>query len=127
MSNIPDRMTASEYREYRRTGRLPGDKAARSKYGNKKTSLDGTVYDSGREANRAAELKLMVQAREVIIFFEQVPFLLPGGRKYIADFVILWPDGAWTVEDAKGVRTDVYKIKRDLMCETYGIKIVEVK
>lgn len=121
-----DRMNAAEYQELLRTGRMPGDKPTRSKYMNKKTSLDGTVYASKREAQRAAELKLMVRAKEVIIFFEQVPFLLPGGRKYLADFVVLWPDFTWTVEDAKGVRTDVYKIKRDLMRETYGIKIVEV-
>jgi len=126
MSNMADRMTAAEYQEYCRTGRLPGDKPARSKYKNRKTSLDGTVYASKREADRAATLKLMVQAREVISFFEQVPFSLPGNREYLADFVVLWPDSTWTVEDAKGVRTDVYKIKRDLMLETYGIEIVEV-
>ena len=120
-----DRMSAAEYQEYARTGRLPGDKPA-SKYKNKKTSLDKTVYDSGHEADRAAQLKLMVMAKEVTKIFEQVPFALPGERVYFADFVILWPDGRWTVEDTKGVRTDVYKIKRDLMLETYGIKIVEV-
>lgn len=120
-----DRMTAAEYQEFCKTGRLPGDKKP-NKYHNKKTSLDGTVYDSGHEADRAAQLKLMVRAKEVITLFEQVPFPLPGGREYRADFVVLWPDFTWTVEDAKGVRTDVYKIKRDLMRETYGIEIVEV-
>jgi hypothetical protein len=123
---MADRMSAAEYQEYCRTGRLPGDKPARSKYGNKKTSVDGTVYASKREADRAATLKLMVQAKQVITFFEQVPFKLPGNREYLADFVVLWPDFTWSVEDAKGVRTDVYKIKRDLMHDTYGIVIVEV-
>ncbi len=122
---MQDRMTAAEFQEYCKTGRLPGDKKP-SKYRNKKTSLDGTLYDSGHEAQRAAELQLMIKARQAIKVFEQVPFPLPGGREYWADFVILWPDGRWTVEDAKGVRTDVYKIKRDLMRETYGIEIVEV-
>jgi hypothetical protein len=124
--NVPDHMSAEEYQEYCRTGRLPGDKPARSKYKNKKTSLDGRVYDSKCEADRAAMLKLMVRAKEVILFFEQVPFPLPGNREYLADFVVLWPDFSWTVEDVKGARTDVYKIKRDLMRETYGIVIVEV-
>lgn len=121
---MSERISAAEYQEYARTGRLPGDKPV-SKYKNKKTSLDGTLYDSGHEAERAAQLKLMVKAKQVVQFFEQVPFPLPGGRIYKADFVVLWPDMTWTVEDAKGVRTDVYKIKRDLMREVYGIEIVE--
>jgi hypothetical protein len=121
---MKDRMSADEYREYMRTGYLPGEKP--SKYRNKKTPLDGKIYDSAREADRAAQLKMMVKAKEIIMFFEQIPFQLPGGREYRADFVILWPDFTWTVEDAKGVRTDVYKIKRDLMREVYGIEIVEV-
>ncbi len=120
-----NRISATEYQEYMRTGRLPGDKPA-SKYRNKKTSLDGTVYASRHEAQRAAQLKLMVQAKEVITFFEQVAFRIPGDREYIADFVVLWPDFTWTVEDAKGVKTDVYRIKRDLMFDEYGIVIVEV-
>lgn len=120
-----DHMTAAEYQKYLNTGRLPGDKPA-SKYRNKKTPLDGKIYASAHEADRAAHLKMMVKAKEIIMFFEQVPFDLPGGHTYIADFVILWPDFTWTVEDAKGCRTDVYKIKRDLMRERYGIEITEV-
>ena len=44
---------------------------------------------------------------------------------YIADFVYI-EDGRKVVEDAKGVRTEAYKIKRKLMLLNYGIKIREV-
>ena len=44
---------------------------------------------------------------------------------YIADFVYR-VDGRQIVEDAKGVKTEAYKIKRKLMLWVYGIQIKEV-
>lgn len=44
---------------------------------------------------------------------------------YIADFVYTKGDET-VVEDAKGVRTKEYIIKRKLMLERYGIRIKEV-
>ena len=44
---------------------------------------------------------------------------------YVADFVYR-EDGRKVVEDAKGVRTEAYKIKRKLMLWVHGIKIREV-
>ena len=46
--------------------------------------------------------------------------------EYIADFVYTDKDGNTIVEDAKGVRTPEYKIKRKLMLYRHGIKIKEV-
>ena len=60
-----------------------------------------------------------------------MPFvLLPKSQygrpvKYIADFVST-EGGRRAVEDAKGYRTDVYKLKRRLMAELLGIEIKEV-
>lgn len=45
---------------------------------------------------------------------------------YYADFVYIDKDGNKVVEDAKGVRTEAYKIKKKLMLYRHGIKIVEV-
>lgn len=45
--------------------------------------------------------------------------------KYIADFVYT-ENGKRIVEDTKGFKTDVYKIKRKLMLYKYGIRIREV-
>lgn len=44
---------------------------------------------------------------------------------YYADFVYT-ENGETVVEDAKGIRTDTYKIKRKLMLYKYGIRIKEV-
>lgn len=44
---------------------------------------------------------------------------------YYADFVYR-QDGRQVVEDAKGVKTEAYKIKRKLMLLIHGIKIREV-
>jgi hypothetical protein len=45
--------------------------------------------------------------------------------KYVADFVYM-ENGERVVEDAKGVRTKEYVIKRKLMLQRYGIQIREV-
>lgn len=114
----------------KRTGQpnpLEGQKAPkRAKYGNRKTEADGRLYDSAKEARRHGELKLMQQAGEIVAWAEQVNFRLPGGVTYRADFVILNRDGTYRVEDAKGVKTKEYVIKKKLMSRELGIEIVEV-
>lgn len=83
--------------------------------------------NSQREANRAAELQLLQRAGEggIATVLEQVSFALPGGVKYRADFLILRRDGTFIIEDAKGVRTKEYVIKKKLMAEL-GLEIREV-
>ena len=105
-----------------------------NKYGNKKTQTsDGIVHDSQKEAKRWAELSIMQRAGYIQDLQRQVKFeLIPkqdGERAcyYIADFV--YKDsvlGQTIVEDVKGMKTDVYKIKRKLMQYRYGIKIKEI-
>ena len=113
----------------KRTGQTnPLDNTARTKkpkYGNKKTKVDGNTYDSKREAARHSELALMQKAGEIYAWAEQVTFLLPGGVKYRADFVVLQRDGTYRIEDSKGVRAKDYLIKRKLMA-SIGLKINEV-
>lgn len=97
----------------------------RNKYHNTRTEYNGKVYDSRREADRAAELQVLVRVGEVATILEQVSFVLPGGVKYRADFLILKKDGTFIIEDAKGVRTKEYQIKKKLMA-SLGLEIVEV-
>lgn len=97
-----------------------------SKYGNVRTTYAGRVYDSEREAKRAGELDLLKRAGEIVAWFAQVPFELPGGVIYIADFVVVGKDWRAWVEDTKGFRTPEYKIKRRQFKEKYGIEIVEL-
>ena len=101
-----------------------------SKYHSKKTIVDGIKFDSMKEANRYNQLKIFECAGLIKGLELQVPFqLIPKtkyGRaiKYVADFVY-YEDGKKVVEDTKGFKTDVYKLKKRLMAETYGIEIKE--
>lgn len=111
-------------------------------------------YDSAKEAERARVLHLLEKAGKISELREQVKFeLIPKqtemgtrivtrrGRQeiqtlekvverpvvYVADFVYYDPVTEETVvEDAKGVRTKDYIIKRKLMLWVHGIRIREV-
>jgi len=105
----------------------------RSKYNNEKTLVGDELVDSGREAIRYGELKLLQQADEITALQRQVWFLLePKNDKnrasyYIADFVYFdYRLKEWVVEDAKGKRTADYIIKKKAMYNLYGIDIKEV-
>ena len=110
-----------------------------SKYKNKKTEVDGILFDSKREAKRYAELAKMEAAGEIEELRLQVPFeLLPAQKnkdgktveracKYRADFVYLdTTTGEVVVEDVKGKRTPEYIIKRKLMLYRYNIRVKEL-
>lgn len=108
----------------------------KSKYRNQKVS----GYDSKKERDRAFELKMLERRGIISGLKEQVRFeLIPAQyttnakRKciekscsYIADFVYIDKDMNQVVEDAKGFRTEVYRIKRKLMLSVHGIKIKEI-
>ena len=108
-----------------------------SKYGNKKVMLDGMTFDSKHEAHRWCELKYMEKAGLITDLVRQFPItLLPAQRnengkvierpvKYVADFMY-YENGQQVIEDAKGVKTKEYIIKRKLMLFRYGIRIKEV-
>lgn len=112
-----------------------------AKYGNETTVVAGQGFDSRREARRYQDLRLLERAGEITELERQpqfpikVPVLDPDGsiRRllvvaiYIADF--RYHDRraqAVVVEDAKGVRTPVYRLKKKLVEAQYGIRIVEV-
>lgn len=108
----------------------------RSKYGNRKTVYDGISFDSKKEAQRYAELKLLLRANvienlELQKEYELIPSQYIGKKcveralKYKADFVYK-QNGETIVEDAKGIRTKEYTIKRKLMLYIHGIRIKEV-
>ena len=121
---MTDRMTAAEYKQYLLTGKFQVSQT-KSKYRNKKTKLDGAIYDSKKEAHRAAELNLMLKNGEIITLARQVRFRLTKGIEYVADFVYTTKDGEQIIEDVKGIKTDVYKLKKKLMKELRGIEILE--
>ena len=110
-----------------------------SKYGNQKTTLDGITFDSRKEANRWAELKLLERAGKITFLQRQVSFVLVpkqvrDGKMierpvvYKADFAYKDETGRDVVEDvkSKATKTQVYILKRKLMLWEYGIEVREV-
>lgn len=104
-----------------------------SKYHNKITyTADGIKHASQKEANRWCELKMLERAGHITDLKRQVEYeLIPpqeGERKacYIADFVYKDEKGNTIVEDAKGVKTKEYILKRKLMLWVHNIHIQEV-
>lgn len=100
-----------------------------SKFKNIKTVVDGITFDSKREAARYGELKLLEKAGYISRLELQPIFVFDiGGKpifKYIADFKYF--EGATRmVEDAKGMKTAVYKLKKRLIEAQYNLKIIEV-
>lgn len=109
-----------------------------SKYHNTKTEVDGIIFDSKKEAEYYLHLKeeegkgniknLVLQPR-----FELIPSFDKNGRHfrktvYVADFmyydVHMMRD---IVIDVKGVKTNVYKIKKKMFEYRYkDLYIVEV-
>ena len=94
------------------------------------------VFDSALEAKRYRQLVLLERAKAIKNLQLQVPFLLQesfrkNGKtyrkiEYIADFVYE-ENGKTVVEDTKGVKTEVFKIKQKLFEYKYpnlSIKIV---
>ncbi len=98
----------------------------RHKFRAKPTETDGIKFSSKKEANRYHQLLLLQRAGEVLFFLRQVPFHLPGGVKYICDFMVFWVDGTCTVEDVKGMKTPMYITKKKLVEATYPIEITEI-
>jgi hypothetical protein len=106
----------------------------RSKYGNRKTEVDGIMFDSVKEANRYRLLVILQGASQIYNLRRQVRYPLHvNGVKigtYVADFVyeldVNGAAGETIVEDVKGVRTPMYQWKRKHLKAEYGIEILEV-
>ena len=109
-----------------------------SKYKAKKTVIDGQKFDSRKEAARYQELCFLEKQGIIRNLQRQVKFvLIPSQRgkdgkvverecSYYADFVYTLKNGEKIVEDVKGMKTEVYKLKRKMMRYFHGIEITEV-
>jgi hypothetical protein len=120
----------------------------KSKYHNKKITVDGITFDSKKEANRWCELLLLERAGQIKNLERQKVFeLIPTQReilpekdkygnnklgkvierpvKYKADFTYI-ENGKLIVEDTKGYRTSEYVMKRKMMLYLHGIRIREI-
>lgn len=116
-----------------------------SKYHAKKTARGNIKFPSEHEAKRFDELMLLLKAGKISDLRLQEEFVLQEGYTdlngervrpitYRADFTyseevrlpgVEEKQKIRVVEDAKGVRTPEYKIKRKMMQSKYGISIRE--
>lgn len=102
----------------------------RNKYGAHKTVIDGITFDSKKEAARYCELRLLERSGAITglelqpgfkFAIEGRPVLIkskgyPNGRQvtYRADFAY-FEGGTRVIEDVKGMRTDVFKLKKAMV------------
>jgi hypothetical protein len=111
-----------------------------SKYGAKRTEVDGITFHSKAEARRYQELRLLEKAGEVkeLELQPKFPLHVPvKGRAnlfqqvaiYIADFRYRrGPRGVLVIEDVKSepTKTPVYRLKKRMFETQYGLEITEV-
>lgn len=98
-----------------------------TKYNNKKTEVDGIIFDSKKEAHRYLQLKHL-QDTGVISHLKLQPrfdFKLNGKLMfyYKADFEYCTDDAQRVIEDVKGVRTTVFNLKKKIIEQVYGFEI----
>lgn len=108
-----------------------------NKYRNTKVYENGIkVADSKKEGKRRQELLLLQRGGIITDLQTQVKFELQPSYKidnktiqainYIADFTYYDELGRFVVEDCKGFKTDVYKLKKKLFEYKYKTKIKEI-
>lgn len=101
----------------------------KNKFHAQKTTVNGVVYDSKKEAKRAVELQYLEKIGQIQDLRQQVEFVLQDGfvnnegKKiraivYVGDFCYT-QDGVKIIEDAKGFRTKEYSIKKKLLMHKY--------
>jgi hypothetical protein len=113
----------------RRSLRLPGGNT--NKYNARKTRVGEYVFDSLAEARYYQQLLLRQAAGEISGLRVHVGFQLAGENGdtvgiYVADFVFSDQAGKMHIIDVKGVRTALYRLKRNLMrCQGFEVEEVE--
>lgn len=114
--------------------RFGGPYVARSKYRAVRTVVDGWTFDSKREAARYGELLVYGQSGLLRNLELQPKFPIRIGEikiaNYLADFRYeflvenRWQD---VIEDVKGMKTPIYRLKKKIVEALYGITIREVR
>jgi len=106
-----------------------------NKYKNKRVVYDGHMFDSIKEKKYYIKLKVLEELGKIKDLKLQVKFeLIPSFKfnnktirsiNYVADFTYNDEENKLHIVDTKGIRTEVYKIKKKLM-NYKGYEIEEV-
>lgn len=106
-----------------------------NKYGNHKCTYKGIRFDSKKECQYFIYLEALEAQGMISDLKRQVRFTLQPSFKhqgktiraitYVADFTYVDSDGKYHIIDTKGVKTDVYLLKKKIM-QFQGHDIEEV-
>jgi hypothetical protein len=99
-----------------------------TKYGNKKKAVNGITFHSKKEADRYLDLLLLEKCGKIECLMLQLAFpIIINDIKvftYKCDFRYV-ENGEIIIEDVKGFKTAIYKLKKKCVEAQYGIKIRE--
>lgn len=100
----------------------------RNKWNAVPKTVDGIKFASTKEADRYEVLKLLEKSGAIKDLSLQPSFVLKANDvaicEYVADFRYK-ENGNEIIEDVKGVKTPIYKLKKKFMKATHGIEIKE--
>ena len=119
------RWSEEEYEDFKQNKTNKNKKKiVKSKYNNKKTTIDGIKFDSKGEARRYEELKLLERAGAISELelqpkFELQPTFRKNGKThraitYTADFKYIDDKGKTIIEDFKGFENQVFINKKKM-------------
>ena len=105
-------------------------KKNKNKYRAVKTIVDGIRFDSRKEAARYGQLKFLEKHGKIRNLHLQTRFELAVKGfhicSYVADFTYYNVGlDVSIVEDVKGFKTPIYKLKKKLVEALYGVKVLE--
>ena len=100
-----------------------------NKYGAVKTTVDNIRFDSKRESERYSELKLLFKAGHIhnLEIQPRFDFKIDGKHMftYRGDFAYFEGDRR-IIEDVKGVKTAIYKLKKKIIEKAFSVRITEI-
>lgn len=108
-------------------GEKPPEKR-KNKYNNKQIKVNGILYHSKNEYARECILRTQQKAGIIKDLKRQIEFSLDVDGVHICNYVADWSytvtkGNIPVVEDFKGVITDVFRIKSNLMKACHGIEV----
>lgn len=103
----------------------------RAKYGAVPTDIDGIRFASKKEARRYLDLSVLMRAGAIKELELQPRYRIMVCDVFICDYFADFQyvdlvTGEFVVEDVKGMKTDVYKLKKRLVEASYPVSIREV-
>lgn len=102
-----------------------------TKYRSRKVEIDGVVFSSAKEASRYGALRTLLRAGLISGLKLQPVFVIEINGikvcKYIADFEYVDDRGYRIIEDVKGFKTPVYRLKKKLFeAKYFPLTITEI-